>query len=325
MIHKIADTPGQPNQESWLVFADGDLWSAQASAGIVDKIDPVTNARVARASLDGWLSDLAVGGGFVWVSKVPDGVVYKLSPDDLSVLASVPAGADPERITATGTEVWVANTAPSGLSTLTGDNGSRQGIEDRQSAGYRRVSQRLVWSAAVRTPPALPPINGFEVNISTPTWEFSPDPTHQHSTLEYQLDAATCSNLLRYPDGSSQLVPEIAAAMPVLSNGGRTYTFTIRSGYRFSPPSNQPVTAETFARTIERALWPKLTRRLPRTGCPTWSAPTRSRAGRRPMCPGSPRVATGSRSRSSSPRATFSRDSRCRTSAPSRRRRLPFR
>ena len=258
VIHKIADTPGQPNQESWLVFADGDLWSAQASAGIVDKIDPVSNARVARASLDGWLSDLAVGGGFVWVSKVPDGVVYKLSPDDLSVLASVPAGADPERISATGTEVWVANTAPSGLSTLTGDNGARRGITTVNQPATVAYHDGLVWSAAVRTPPALPPIHGFEVNISTPTWEFSPDPTHQHSTLEYQLDAATCSNLLRYPDGSSQLVPEIAAAMPVLSNGGRTYTFTIRSGYRFSPPSNQPVTAETFARTIERALWPKL-------------------------------------------------------------------
>lgn len=258
VIHRIPDTPGQPNQESWLVFADGDLWSAQASAGIVDKIDPVTNARVARTSLNGWLSDLAVGGAFVWVSKVPDGVVYKLSPDDLSVIASVPAGADPERITATGTDVWAANTVPSGLSALAGDNGSRQGMTTANQPATVAYHNGLVWSAAVRTPPALPPINGFEVSLSTPTWEFSSDPTHQHSTLDYQLDEATCSNLLRYPDGASQLVPEIAAALPTVSSGGRTYTFTIRSGYRFSPPSNRPVTAETFARTIERALWPKL-------------------------------------------------------------------
>jgi ABC-type oligopeptide transport system substrate-binding subunit len=46
--------------------------------------------------------------------------------------------------------------------------------------------------------------------------------------------------------------------MPSLSPDGRTYTFTIGSGYRFSPPSNQPLTAETFRYSIERALSPKL-------------------------------------------------------------------
>jgi peptide/nickel transport system substrate-binding protein len=52
-------------------------------------------------------------------------------------------------------------------------------------------------------------------------------------------------------------VPEIAAAMPTVSNGGRTYTFRIRPGYRFSPPSNEPVTAETFRHSLERELSPQ--------------------------------------------------------------------
>src|SRR5712671_31680 len=42
--------------------------------------------------------------------------------------------------------------------------------------------------------------------------------------------------------------------MPSLSHGGRTYTFRIRSGFRFSPPSNEPVTAETFRHAIERQI-----------------------------------------------------------------------
>ena len=42
--------------------------------------------------------------------------------------------------------------------------------------------------------------------------------------------------------------------MPTLSNGGRTYTFRIRRGVRFSPPSNEIVSAETFRHTIERTL-----------------------------------------------------------------------
>jgi ABC-type transport system substrate-binding protein len=78
----------------------------------------------------------------------------------------------------------------------------------------------------------------------------------------YQIEFATCAKLLNYPDKPPpegwQLQPEVAAAMPTLSGDGRTYTFRIRPGYRFSPPSNQPVTAETFRYSIERALSPRL-------------------------------------------------------------------
>lgn len=42
--------------------------------------------------------------------------------------------------------------------------------------------------------------------------------------------------------------------MPTVSDSGRTYTFRIRPGFRFSPPSNEPVTAATFRYAIERAL-----------------------------------------------------------------------
>src|SRR5262249_38332921 len=69
---------------------------------------------------------------------------------------------------------------------------------------------------------------------------------------------ATCAGLLNYPDAAgaagTRLTPEIAAALPVVSNGGRTYTFRIRSGFRFSPPSNEPITAETFRHSFEREL-----------------------------------------------------------------------
>jgi ABC-type transport system substrate-binding protein len=43
-----------------------------------------------------------------------------------------------------------------------------------------------------------------------------------------------------------------------VSADGLTYSFRIRKGFRFSPPSNEPLTAETFRYTIERALSPRL-------------------------------------------------------------------
>lgn len=50
----------------------------------------------------------------------------------------------------------------------------------------------------------------------------------------------------------------MARSLPSVSADGKTYTFRIRAGYRFSPPSNAPVSAETFKDTIERTLNPRM-------------------------------------------------------------------
>ena len=72
----------------------------------------------------------------------------------------------------------------------------------------------------------------------------------------------TCARLLNYPDAEGDagrtLVPEVAEDFPTVSDGGRTFTFRIRKGFRFSPPSNEEVTAESFRHAIERAV--KLTK-----------------------------------------------------------------
>ncbi|MDP9134598.1 MAG: ABC transporter substrate-binding protein, partial [Actinomycetota bacterium] len=72
---------------------------------------------------------------------------------------------------------------------------------------------------------------------------------------------ATCALLFDYPERpfpeGVQLRPEVAAAMPEVSDGGRTYTVRLRPGFRFSPPSGAPVTADAFRRAIERALHPR--------------------------------------------------------------------
>jgi peptide/nickel transport system substrate-binding protein len=73
------------------------------------------------------------------------------------------------------------------------------------------------------------------------------------------LTEATCALLFRYPVGAPpvvryNLVPEVAARYPALSSDGRTYTFTIRSGFKFS--TGAPVTAASYAAAINRNLNP---------------------------------------------------------------------
>jgi hypothetical protein len=245
----------------WLVFADEAIWAGEPGSGRVWKIDPAANDVVQRQKLHGWLSDLAVGGGSVWAPILPDGVVFKLSEDDLSIQTSIPTGADPERASFGSGHLWVANTAPRAVSLLDDVSGARQQLRSQVRPTTAAYHAGLVWTAAASAPTPLPPIKGEELRISTPTdTAVDPDPMDGKGSVR-QLMYATCANLLYYPDSAgpegTRLRPEIAAAMPTVSPDARTYTFQIRPGYRFSPPSGEAVTAETFRHTLERSLSPK--------------------------------------------------------------------
>jgi peptide/nickel transport system substrate-binding protein len=97
-------------------------------------------------------------------------------------------------------------------------------------------------------------------NLSTDT-DFV-DPALAYYQVSWQFEYATCAKLLNYPDkagaAGSQLVPEVAAGLPRVSADGKTYTFKIRKGFKFSPPSSEAVTAKTFKFAIERVQNPKM-------------------------------------------------------------------
>jgi ABC-type transport system substrate-binding protein len=239
-----------------IVFADGAVWAARPGKGAVVKIDPAENLITHRTVLHGWVSDLAVGGGSVWVSIIPDGVVYRLSEDDLSVRSSSAAGPDPERISFGGGDLWIANSAANSVSRIAQVSDAREGISGRGAEPTTALYHGgLVWIGAAPALPPLPPISGQELRVAGGGVPF--DPAH-NGLWDEQVIYATCSKLLNYPDSAgtdgARLRPEIAVAMPTLSPDGRTYTFRIRPGFRFSPPSNEPVTAETFRHTIERQI-----------------------------------------------------------------------
>jgi peptide/nickel transport system substrate-binding protein len=86
------------------------------------------------------------------------------------------------------------------------------------------------------------------------------DPALAYFSHSWQLQNATQLKLLGFPDvdgpAGSRLRAEAATALPRVSNGGKTYTFTVRKGFRFS--NGRPVTAANFAAALNRALNPKM-------------------------------------------------------------------
>src|SRR5262249_53107179 len=95
-------------------------------------------------------------------------------------------------------------------------------------------------------------------------WLDANDPGTAWSGRPWELEDATEAKLYNYPDWGAadpaRPVPETAASLPRVTHSGGVwrYEIPVRSTYRFSPPSNATVTAESMRYSIERALSPEL-------------------------------------------------------------------
>jgi peptide/nickel transport system substrate-binding protein len=80
------------------------------------------------------------------------------------------------------------------------------------------------------------------------------DPAQAYTGESWSLMWLTYNTLVTYPHqagaAGGRLVPGLAAAMPKISNNGRTYTFKLRKGLRYS--NGKPLKATDFNFSIER-------------------------------------------------------------------------
>src|SRR5918911_21491 len=99
----------------------------------------------------------------------------------------------------------------------------------------------------------------LHINISDSDVDYI-DPQLSYYVPGWALLYTTCRQLLNYPDRSgkrgTRLYADGAVRFPKVSRGGRVYTFTVRSGMRFS--NGKKITAANYKYAIERAANPKL-------------------------------------------------------------------
>ncbi len=99
----------------------------------------------------------------------------------------------------------------------------------------------------------------LRVNEANADFDFV-DPQLAYRTDDWDMLFSTAMQLVSFPEkagvAGTQLYPQAATAFPTVSKDGKTYTFTIRSGLKFSDGS--PVTAAAYQRAWERILSPKM-------------------------------------------------------------------
>jgi len=87
--------------------------------------------------------------------------------------------------------------------------------------------------------------------ISNEGWEHL-DPATSYFQIDYLIVYATQSPLYTFTPTSDTPTPLLASGMPQVSDGGKTLTVHIKSGWKFSPPVNRAITSKDVAWAFQR-------------------------------------------------------------------------
>ncbi len=208
-------------------------------------------------------SGIAVGNGGVWVADTGDDEVVRIDPSTRAVKTTIPVGHAPAGVALGAGSVWVANSGDGTVTRIDPTTNKTTTIAVGGSPQAITVAGGRAWVTvdAQTIPPTGVAAGGGTARLVA-HYDVGPMDPALAGPLASQLLYATCAKLLNYPDkpglAGSRLVPEVAQSLPTRSADGKRYTFTIRQGFRFSPPSTEAVTAQTFKDTIERTLDPAM-------------------------------------------------------------------
>jgi YVTN family beta-propeller protein len=232
----------------------GRVWIASPPSGSVVALDPRSGRVLRRIGVGVDPGAVATGAGAVWVLNRGDGTISKIDPRTLAVQSTVPVGRGPDGIAAGRSGVWVANGADGTLARIDPASGVTEATV-RLDNPPRAValSPQGVYVAVGSTGSrhrggTLRVLPLFGVDSIDPA--LSPAPTGW-SILILTNDGLVGFRRVAGVQGT-QLVPDLAVSLPTPTDGGKTYTFQVRSGVRYS--NGELVQPGDFKRAIERVF-----------------------------------------------------------------------
>jgi len=238
---------------SAIAVAFGRIWVASPPSGNVVVLDPRSGRVLRRVGVGVDPDALSAGPDAVWVANRADGTVAKIDPGSAAVTDTVQVGREPDGIAAGTESVWVANGGDGSLSRIDPASGATaetvrlghppQGIALAADGVY--VAVRSTGSEHL----------GGTLRLLSPDPVESVDPALAPASLAPAL-ILTNDGLVgfRRVGGvrGAQLVPDLAVALPAPTGGGRTYTFQVRPGIRYS--DERLVQPDDFKRGLERSF-----------------------------------------------------------------------
>jgi YVTN family beta-propeller protein len=210
---RIADEIGVGVEPAAIAVGSDAIWVTNRADGTLSKIEPRSGVVIGTTAVGRMPTGVAAGEDAVWVANSGDATMSRVDPSTMTVAQSIPMGNPPKDVL----------TSPDGTYVTVGS----RGIE------HRGGTLRVVTVAPDFIDPALA--------YASSSW----------AVLEVTNDGLVGFRKVGGAQGT-QLVPDLAVSLPILTDSGRTYTFQLRRGIRYS--DGQLVQPADFRRAIERVF-----------------------------------------------------------------------
>ena len=240
-----------------IACGEGSVWTVGDSGRLMG-VSPATNSVLRSVDVGAGAGALAAGEGAVWVANPLNGTVTRVDPERGVVTATVPVGREDEPVglAAGDGAVWVANRQARTLARI---DPERAVVTERLRLGNEPRAVALVgervWAAVAATG-AGHRGGTLRIAMDDSIDALDADPATSYDLNAWMLLSITYDGLTAFRRtggrAGAQVVPNLAQALPAPSDGGRTYTFVVRPGVRFS--TGREVRASDVERGIERSL-----------------------------------------------------------------------
>lgn len=236
-----------------VAVAAGAVWVTNAADGTVTRIEPSTGD-AAPIRVGNGPGPIAGSGDVVWVANTSDGTVSRIDPARRAVVATVEVGEGPVGLALAGGNVWVASEFAGTVSRI--DPASNTVVDVLEVGGTPQGITAVGGSVWVATGPASGSHRGGTFTLVSESDVDSLDPAYAYAFDTWQMLLIVHDGLVGHRrlggQAGASLVPDLATALPEPTDGGTTYTFTLRRGIQYS--TRGEVRASDVRASIERVL-----------------------------------------------------------------------
>jgi YVTN family beta-propeller protein len=246
----IEDTIDVHSPVHGIAYGAGSLWVSDPVGNSVVRVPVSSPSSTTRIDVGSGPSAIAFGNGQVWVANNLDGTVSRIDPATNAVTGTFPVGAAPNDIAVTPDAVWVSDEVGGTLVRVDPKSGAAIPVKLGGRPEGVAFADGSVWVGVQAAGAAH---RGGDLRLVAPFID-SIDPALAYFVGTWDLLAVTNDGLVGFKrvgglDGNT-LVPDLATSLPRPSDAGRTYSFRLRSGIRFS--NGKAVTPDDVRASFER-------------------------------------------------------------------------
>jgi YVTN family beta-propeller protein len=248
-------TVALPGSPAGIAVGPDGVWVTSSSTGQLLLIDPDSDTITQAVEIGNGPAGVAAGGGAVWVADTSENTLARFDPGTGQV-TPIDVGSAPLAVAYGAGALWVADSGGS-VARVDPKSGSVTRIHVGSQPSALALAGNSVWTTVL---PALASHRGGTLRIVAEqpfqSLGTSVDPATFAGTSQWQMLSLTSDGLVGYRRtgglAGSELVPDLATALPTPTDGGRTYTFRLRDGIRYS--NGVAVRPEDFRHELERVF-----------------------------------------------------------------------